>query len=105
VRQMNELAERMRKENAELAAKVGSGSSGGSRTPVATAAGDSTQTAGGGASIQLTRGGYYMIQEGQTLEDIARAHRIGLDDLRGANRLPPGAQLFAGQRIYIPPSR
>jgi LysM repeat protein len=48
------------------------------------------------------KGGYYTIQAGDTLTSIAAKHGVDLSSLESANRIPKGATVLKGQRIYIP---
>lgn len=48
------------------------------------------------------RGTYYTIQAGDTPENIASKHGVGLEQLLQANRLPKDATIFPGQKLYVP---
>ena len=48
------------------------------------------------------KGGYYTIQAGDTLTSIASKHGVEVSSLEAANRIPKGATVLKGQRIYIP---
>lgn len=49
-----------------------------------------------------TRGRYYTLQSGESLESVAQQNNITVAELMKQNRLPSGATLLKGQRIYIP---
>ena len=46
----------------------------------------------------------YVVQDGETLEDIARAFIVSADDVRRLNALDPTAAVKPGQTLKIPPS-
>jgi LysM repeat protein len=46
----------------------------------------------------------YVVQDGETLEDIARAFIVSADDVRTLNALDPKAVVKPGQTLKIPPS-
>jgi len=46
----------------------------------------------------------YVVQDGETLEDIARAFIVSADDVRKLNALDPKAAVKPGQTLKIPPS-
>lgn len=48
------------------------------------------------------RGKYYTIKSGDTPASIASAHKISVDSLLRANRLPKEATIFPGQKLYVP---
>lgn len=48
------------------------------------------------------RGTYYTIQSGDTTESIAKHFNVSPASILSANRLPSGATIFPGQRIYVP---
>ncbi|MEQ8820139.1 MAG: LysM peptidoglycan-binding domain-containing protein [Sumerlaeia bacterium] len=50
-----------------------------------------------------SRGSYYELKPGDTLESIAKANGLTVDAIKKENRLPSGARLLAGQRLYLPP--
>lgn len=50
------------------------------------------------------RGKYYTIQVGESIQDIATKHNTTVDAIMKANRLPAGARLARGQRLFIPGS-
>ncbi len=49
------------------------------------------------------RGQYHTIEAGETLQSIAERFNVSQSDLLRANRLPQGARVARGQRLYIPP--
>ena len=52
----------------------------------------------------LHRGGFYVVQPGDTLWDIARSFRIRVNDLKKWNRIRKPASLRVGARLLIRPS-
>ncbi len=46
----------------------------------------------------------YVVQDGETLEDIARAFIVSADDVRDLNALDPEVPVKPGQTLKIPPS-
>lgn len=50
------------------------------------------------------KGFYYQVRQGDTLESIARTHKLSSADLCRANNLPLSAPLYPGQSIYVPQS-
>jgi LysM repeat protein len=56
------------------------------------------------ATIVQTKsaGKYYTVQAGDTVQSIANAHGITVDVLLKENRIPAGARVPKGQRLYIP---
>lgn len=47
-------------------------------------------------------GKYYTVQAGDTVQSIAKAHGVSVDVLLKENRIPAGARVPKGQRLYIP---
>jgi len=47
-------------------------------------------------------GFYYRVQTGETLNGVAQRHGVSAGSLAQANRLPEGAKLGVGQRLWIP---
>src|SRR5690606_26999260 len=45
-----------------------------------------------------------VVEAGETLEDIARAYIVPVEEIRKINNLAPGAQVKAGDTLLIPPS-
>ncbi len=45
-----------------------------------------------------------VVEEGETLDDIARSYIVPKDEIRKLNNLPADAVLKAGQTLLIPPS-
>ncbi len=52
---------------------------------------------------QASRGRYHTIEAGETLQSIAERYNVSQSDLLRANRLPQGARVARGQRLFIPP--
>lgn len=48
------------------------------------------------------RGSYHVIQAGESVGSIAKQHKISVDALLKANRLPKGIRLGRGQRLFVP---
>ena len=46
----------------------------------------------------------YTVQEGDTVEGIARLFVVRKDDILRVNNIPAGTDVKAGQTIKIPPS-
>jgi LysM repeat protein len=46
----------------------------------------------------------YVVMDGETLEDIARAFIVSVDDVRDLNALDPEVPVKPGQTLKIPPS-
>ena len=44
----------------------------------------------------------YTVQDGDTVESIARLFVISEEDLRWANRIPEGGEFASGDKIWIP---
>jgi LysM repeat protein len=49
-----------------------------------------------------SKGSYYQVKQGDTLQSVAQAHGISSADLCKANHLPTEATLYPAQQIYIP---
>lgn len=47
-------------------------------------------------------GSYHTVARGQTLQSVARIYSVSVGELASANRLPAGARLTPGTKLYIP---
>ncbi len=56
------------------------------------------------ATLTASKGSYYVVKSGDTVEKVAAARGISAKALLDANHLPAGAKLFAGQRVFVPAS-
>ncbi len=54
------------------------------------------------AKKSASRGTYHVIKSGETMATIAQQYNMSASDLQKANRLPSGARLARGQRLFIP---
>ena len=54
------------------------------------------------SSSSSKRGSYYAIESGDTIESIAQKHGTNAEAIRKANRIPNGARIARGQKLYIP---
>ncbi|HNY26311.1 MAG TPA: LysM peptidoglycan-binding domain-containing protein [Candidatus Sumerlaeota bacterium] len=54
------------------------------------------------ASSASTKGSYYTIQSGDTLESIASKNGVTVQQLKDENHLTNGAKLLGGQQLFIP---
>lgn len=54
------------------------------------------------AAPSASRGRYHTIEQGETIQSIAERYNTTPDALLQANRLPQGARLARGQRLYVP---
>lgn len=50
----------------------------------------------------LEAGSYHTVRQGQTLSSIARSYGVSSGELASANRLPAGARLTPGTKLYVP---
>ncbi len=53
-------------------------------------------------AASASKGKYYTLQAGDTLYKIATENGISVADLERENRIPAGAKILKGQRIFIP---
>jgi len=83
-----------------------SNSSSSPSTPASTttSTSNSSSSAASTSSSSASRGFYYTLKSGETLETVAEANGITIEKLRQENRIPNGARVLKGQRIYVPGS-
>ena len=68
-------------------------------TPVAAPA---TSTSAAASPATPTSGNAHVVAKGETLISIAKAHKVGVDDLQKFNHIEDARKLQAGQTIMIP---
>lgn len=54
------------------------------------------------AASPLDAGTYHTVKQGQTLASVARTYNVTTSELASANRLPAGARLTPGSKLYVP---
>src|SRR5690349_9782252 len=48
--------------------------------------------------------GAHMVEQGDSLQQIAKNYKVTIDDILAANNLSSAKQVTAGQRLYMPDS-
>ncbi len=60
---------------------------------------------GGSRASGSTQTGYeHVVKSGETLSEIARAYKVGMDAIIKANNLPASGMIRVGQKLFIPES-
>jgi LysM repeat protein len=73
--------------------------------PAAPAASAPARPAAQASAPSTQRGGYHTITAGETLEGVAAKYGTTVQAIQTANRLPAGARIAQGQRLFIPPAK
>lgn len=79
-------------------------SSSSASTPAPSTTSTSSSSSSSASTSSASRGRYYTLKSGETLETVAQSNGITVEKLRQENRIPNGARVLKGQRIYIPGS-
>lgn len=61
-----------------------------------------TETKAVAKKAPVSRGSYYTVKSGETIESLAASRKLAVDDILKANRMTKGARVAPGAKLFLP---